>query len=134
MKKFQLLVLLFISSLVHAESLPFSYAKKVGNILYLSGAIGTEKLGGPTLVPGGIEPETRQTMKNIQQILKQNGSSMDRVFKCTVMLADMKEWGAMNKAYVSFFPKGNFPARSAFGTTGLAFNARVEIECMARVD
>jgi enamine deaminase RidA (YjgF/YER057c/UK114 family) len=58
---------------------------------------------------------------------------MDDVVKCTVFLADIKEWAAMNEAYVTFFPK-NKPARSALGTSGLAMNARVEIECLAVTD
>ena len=57
---------------------------------------------------------------------------MDRVVKCTVMMADMREWEAMNAVYTTFFPKGK-PARSAFGATGLALGARVEIECIAAV-
>jgi len=53
--------------------------------------------------------------------------------KCTVMLADMAEWEKMNKVYVTYFPK-NRPARSAFGVSGLAGGARVEIECWAVID
>jgi enamine deaminase RidA (YjgF/YER057c/UK114 family) len=58
---------------------------------------------------------------------------MERVVKCTVMLADMREWDSMNIVYASYFP-GNKPARSSFGATGLALGARVEIECIATVD
>jgi enamine deaminase RidA (YjgF/YER057c/UK114 family) len=83
-------------------------------------------------VPGGIQAETRQTMENIRDVLDKSGSSMDRVFKCTVMMADMSEWDAMNEVYVTFFP-GNKPARSALGANGLALNAKVEIECLATV-
>ena len=61
------------------------------------------------------------------------GSSLDRVVKCTVFLADMAEWGAMNEVYVEYFPV-NPPARSALGVNGLALGARVEIECIAVVD
>jgi enamine deaminase RidA (YjgF/YER057c/UK114 family) len=56
---------------------------------------------------------------------------MDRVVKCTVFLADMKEWAAMNEVYVTYFPAGKMPARSALGASGLALGARVEIECIA---
>jgi enamine deaminase RidA (YjgF/YER057c/UK114 family) len=69
-------------------------------------------------------------MENMKSFLERNGSSMDDVVKCTVFLADIKEWAAMNEVYVTFFPR-NRPARSALGTTGLARNARVEIECIA---
>ncbi|WP_373397183.1 RidA family protein [Algoriphagus halophilus] len=79
-----------------------------------------------------IIPEAQQTMLNIKNILEENGSSMDNVIKCTCMLADMNEWPVLNNEYLKFFPN-NKPARSAFGTNGLALNARVEIECMAYV-
>jgi 2-iminobutanoate/2-iminopropanoate deaminase len=109
---------------------PFSPAVRVGNLLFLSGQIGTTSTGA--LIPGGIEAETRQTLENIRDVLQRTGSSMDRVVKCTVMLADMREWDAMNSVYTSFFP-GHKPARSSFGATGLALSARVEIECVATV-
>ena len=108
---------------------PFSDAVRVGNILFLSGKIGVVP-GESVLVEGGIGPETRQTMENIKASVERNGSSMDQVVKCTVMLADIAEWGAMNEVYATFFP-GNKPARSAFGASGLALDARVEIECIA---
>jgi len=110
-------------------SLPFSAAVRVGNMLYLSGQIGVPA-GSLTPVPGGIAPETRQTMENIKAVLEKNGSSLDKVVKCTVMLADMAEWEAMNAVYVTYF-RGHKPARSALGASGLARGARVEIECMA---
>jgi 2-iminobutanoate/2-iminopropanoate deaminase len=109
---------------------PFSSAVKVGNMLYLAGQIGTDK---GKVVEGGIGPETRQALTNIKTVLEANGSDMDHVVKCTVFLADMKEWPAMNDVYRTMFTAGKFPARSAFGTTGLANNARTEIECMAVV-
>ncbi len=113
-----------------AATLPFSQAVKVGHMLYLSGMLGTDSSN--RLVPGGIEAETRQTMLNIKAALEANGSSLDRVVKCLVMLADIAEWGRMNTVYVTFFPTHR-PARSALGASGLALNARVEIECMATV-
>jgi reactive intermediate/imine deaminase len=109
-------------------TLPFSAAVKVGDLLYLSGQLGTDSTG--TLVAGGIGPETRQAMENIRAVVEQNGSTMDRVVKCLVMLADMSEWSAMNQVYVTFFHQ-RLPARSAMGASGLALGARVEIECIA---
>ncbi|MCU0635513.1 MAG: Rid family detoxifying hydrolase [Gemmatimonadaceae bacterium] len=108
---------------------PFSPAVRVGHMLYLAGQIGD---ANGALVPGGIEAETRQTMQNIRAILEKSGSSLDRVVKCTVFMADMAEWPRMNAIYRTFFTR-HFPARSAFGTTGLALGARVEIECLATV-
>ena len=107
---------------------PFSSAVKVGNMLYLAGQLGTDK---GKLVEGGVQPETKQALANIKTVLEANGSDMEHVVKCTVFMADMKEWPAMNDVYRTMFTAGKFPARSAFGTTGLANNARLEIECMA---
>lgn len=113
---------------------PFSPAVKVGNMLYLAGQIGTSAdASGNGVVPGGIEAETRQTMNNIKDVLEKSGSDMDHVVKCTVFMADMKEWDTMNGVYRTFFKNSRYPARSAFGATGLALNARVEIECIATV-
>ena len=111
--------------------LPFSDAVRVGDLLFVSGKLGAPP-GQLKLVPGGIQPETRQTMENIRAILARSGATLDDVIRCTVMMADMKEWGAMNQVYAGFFPRHR-PARSAFGATGLALGARVEIECIALV-
>jgi reactive intermediate/imine deaminase len=108
--------------------LPFSSAVRVDNTLYLSGNLGNIP-GTLDLAEGGIQGETRQTMENIKRVLEQFGSSLDQVVKCTVFLADMSEWGAMNEVYKTYFE--NPPARSALGASGLALGARVEIECIA---
>jgi 2-iminobutanoate/2-iminopropanoate deaminase len=108
--------------------LPFSEAVEVGNLVFLSGQIGSGADG--KLVAGGIRAETKQTMANIAAVLQRLGLSMDRVVKATVMMADMAEWGAMNEEYRAAFG-AHLPARSAFGASGLAMNARVEIECIA---
>ena len=111
--------------------LPFSTAVRVDKLLFLSGALGYDREKGG-LVAGGIQAETRKTLENISQTLETFGSSMDKVVKYTVFLADMSEWGAMNEVYTTFFT--NKPARSALGASGLALNARTEIECIAVVD
>lgn len=112
-----------------ASPLPFSDAVRVGHLLFLSGQIG---VAGDTLVAGGIREETRQALENIATVLERNGSSMDRVVKCFVMLADIRDWSTMNEVYVTFFTE-HLPARSAMGASGLALGARVEIECLATV-
>ena len=114
-----------------SSNLPFSEAVRVGNWLILSGRLGINPETG-ALPPGGIQAETRQTMENIKRTLEKYGSSLDQVVKCTVMLADISEWSAMNEVYVTYFPDHK-PARSAFGTSGLALGARLEIECWATV-
>ena len=107
---------------------PFSPAVRVGNLIFVSGTLGTKPDG--TLVPGGIQPETRQLLENIKGTLAAAGVGMDRVVKCTVFLADLKEWPAMNEVYRSYFTTGNYPARAAVQAT-LLFGARVEMECAA---
>jgi reactive intermediate/imine deaminase len=107
---------------------PFSEAVRVGRTLYLSGQLGTDSTGH--LVPGGIQAETRQALQNIKRVLEANGSSLDDVVKCTVMLADIQDWPAMNEVYVTFFPH-HLPARSAYATNGLVMNGRLELECIA---
>lgn len=111
--------------------LPFSEAVRVGDMLYMSGQIGIVP-GTLKLIEGGIQAETRQTLENIKEALERHGGSMDSVVRCLVMLSDMSEWGKMNEVYTTFFPK-NKPARSSLGASGLALNARVEIECTAYV-
>jgi reactive intermediate/imine deaminase len=114
-----------------APTRPFSPAVRVGNLIYLAGQIGTDATASGAVVSGGIEAETRQTLNNIKQTLEAVGLSMDRVVKCTVFMADMKEWDAMNAIYRRYFTAPNYPARSALGVNGLALNAKVEIECIA---
>ncbi|GAB5456233.1 MAG: hypothetical protein Hens2KO_24620 [Henriciella sp.] len=108
---------------------PFSSAVEADGWIYLAGELGTTPEAG--LVPGGIEPETRQTMDNIQATLAANDLSWENVVKCTVFLADIAEWPAFNEIYKTYFT-GNYPARSALGANGLALGARVEIECIAK--
>ena len=103
--------------------LPFSEGVRHGELPFLSGKLG---LGGER----GIQPETRAALESIQDALERFGSSMDGVLKCTVFLADMAEWSAMNEVYTECFPE-NKPARTAVGASGLSGNGRVEIECMA---
>jgi 2-iminobutanoate/2-iminopropanoate deaminase len=114
-----------------ALGLPFSAAVRVGDMLYLSGAIGN-KPGTLTLVEGGIGPQARQAMDNIGRVLESLGLGFPDIVKCTIMLADMSEWRTFNEVYVSYFVPGRLPARSAFAAAGLALGARVEIEAMAR--
>lgn len=115
------------------QDLPFSSAVRVDNMLYLSGVIGTDpNATGLTPMPGGVRAETRRAMEIIRDELETFGSSMDRVVKCTIFMADMDEWAAMNEVYITFFDTP--PARSALGANGLAIGASVEIECIAAMN
>ena len=117
------------SGKVLPANLPFSEAVRVGDTLYLSGQIGIVP-GTLTLVSGGTKGEARQTMENIKAVLKAHGYAMSDLVKCSVMLADLGEWDAFNEVYRTYF-SGRYPARSTFGTTGLALGAHVEVECIA---
>ena len=111
--------------------LPFSEAVKLGDTLYVSGQIGNLP-GTFALVPGGIGPEARRALENMQAILERHGSSLEHVVKCSVFLADIKDWPAFNAVYREFFTT-QLPARSALAASGLAIGARVEVECIAYV-
>ncbi len=111
-------------------NLPFSDAVRVGDIICLSGQLGTVP-GSMALAPGGMEGETRQMMENIRRVLSECGLTFDNVFKCTVMLADMGKWGAFNGVYLGYFKPERLPTRSAFGVSALALGAQVEMECWA---
>lgn len=113
-------------------NLPFSEAVRVGDMLYLSGVIGNIP-SAKELAPGGVTAETKQTMENIKRILERYGSSLNQVVKVTVILADIKEWNAVNEVYVTYFSKDRLPARTAFEASKLILDARVEMECIAVV-
>jgi reactive intermediate/imine deaminase len=117
------------SGKVLSGDLPFSEAVRHGDTLYLSGQVGIAP-GTMKLVPGGMRAEAAQALTNIRTILEAHGRSMRDVVRCTVMLADMADWPAFNEVWRGAFEKP-FPARSAFGASGLALGARVEVECTA---
>lgn len=111
------------------RALPFSAAVRAGDLLFLSGQLGTLP-GTLELAQGGIGPEAKQALQNVQDILQRHGASLQDVVKCTVFLADIKEWPAFNEVYRQYFT-APFPARSALAASGLALGARVEVECIA---
>ena len=111
----------------------FSSAVRSGDFIFLSGAIGAlPGVTPPQVVEGGLEAETRQTMDNIITVLDAAGATLEDLIKCTVFLADIDDYAAMNAVYVEYFPSDP-PARSAMAGSGLALGALVEIECIAAV-
>ena len=118
----------FGKPMVNGQRLPFSSAVRAGDTLYLSGQIG---VGADGKVPPGIDAQARQAMDNIGGVLKARGLGWGDIVKCTVMLDNMADWPAFNTVYASYFPDGQFPARSAFGADGLALGALLEVECIA---
>jgi 2-iminobutanoate/2-iminopropanoate deaminase len=113
---------------VQGRPAPFSSAVRVGDTLYLSGSIGITPDGK---LPDTFEGQAKQTMENVGAALKARGLGWGNVFKCTVFIADMKNWPAFNAVYVPYFQSGKLPARSAVGASGLALGAQLELECLA---
>lgn len=111
------------------KRVPLSQAVKAGGFVFVSGTLGLRP-GTTELVSGGIEEETRQTLDNIASVLRTAGSSMDRVVKTSVFLADMGEFSAMNGVYARYFPSEP-PARTTVQAAALALGARIEIEAIA---
>ena len=118
----------FPAPAINGRAAPFSSAVRVGDVVYLSGAIGVAPDG---TLPQGFEAQAKQTMENVGAALKARGLGWGDVFKCTVMLDNMADWPKFNEIYVPYFPAGKLPARSAFGADGLAIGALIELECLA---
>ena len=119
-----------IQRIAGTTKLPFSTAVRVGSVLYLSGQLGIDAATG-RLVPGGIEAETDQALKNIEQVLLSLRSNKQHIIRCEVFLADFEEFASMNRAYANFFDGDDLPARSAVAVSGMALDARVEIQAIA---
>jgi 2-iminobutanoate/2-iminopropanoate deaminase len=111
---------------------PFSIAVMVGNDLFTSGQIGVPAPDAST-PQEGLEIAARHAMDGVQRALRAGGATFDHVYKCNVMLADMKNYDNFNSVYVTYFKPGRLPARSAFGANGLALNAAYEVECWAHI-
>ena len=108
----------------------FSHATVAGELIFVSGTLGT--LGEAfELAPGGTGPQTTQTLRNIETILRAAGAELSDVVKVSIYLADMSTFQEMNAAYSAFFPDAP-PARITVGGAVLALGAAVEIECIAR--
>jgi reactive intermediate/imine deaminase len=118
----------FSAPALQGRPAPFSTAVRVGDVLYLSGQIGIQPDGK---LPETFESQAKQVMENVGGALKAHGLGFGDVFKCTVFIADMKNWPAFNAVYVPYFPAGKLPARSAVGVSALALGAQLELECQA---
>ena len=105
-----------------------SHSGLVG-LVFVSGQLPIDPATG-AFPEGGIEAQTRQSLTNIKAILEQAGTSMAKVLKTTVLLADMGDFAAMNGVYAEFFTEP-YPARCAFAVKTLPKGALVEIECIA---
>jgi reactive intermediate/imine deaminase len=110
-------------------SLPFPAAMRGGGLIFVSGQLGNVA-GQMKLVDGGLEAEARQALQHLRAAVEAAGSTLDRVVKCTVFLADMNDFQPFNAVYREFFGS-HLPARSGVEVKGLAMGALVEIDCIA---
>lgn len=107
----------------------YSPAIRTGNLIFFSGVIGTRP-GTRELIEGGIREETRQALENLSANMAAAGVGAGDLVKCTVFLADIRDYADMNEVYAEFFRNLDPPARSAVGVMGLPAGARVEVECI----
>ena len=110
---------------------PFSHAVRAGEYLFITGQMPTLKNDNKKLVSGGIEEQTHQVMKNLVDVLKSVGSSLDKVIFARVYLVNFGDFDKMNSIYESYFDEQKLPARTCIGVTGLAAGASVEIDFIA---
>jgi len=108
---------------------PYSQAIKAGEFIYVAGQGGVDPATG-RFVEGGVEEQTRQTLKNIEAILRAAGSSLDDVVKVSVFLKDVRDFHAMNKVFAEFF-KNPPPARTTVGVEFVVPEMLVEIDVVA---
>src|SRR5258708_3532137 len=117
-----------VVNLAPARGLPFNDGIVAGNTLYIAGQEGTDETS--KLVPGGIGPETTATLENMQKVLKAAGFELKDIVSVTVYLADIHEFGDMNKVYRTVMPDPK-PARATIQAAALVNNARGEISAIA---
>ena len=110
---------------------PLSQAIRMGDWVFASGQLGIDP-GTGRLIEGGISAEARQVCENLKAVLEAAGSSMEKVAKVTIYLADLGELMAMNQVFSQYFPIDP-PARTTFQAAGLVGGARVEIEAIAGI-
>ena len=111
---------------------PYSQAVKAGNTIYVSGQIPIDPATGE-FAGTQIQAQTRQSLTNIKNILAETGTDMSSIVKTTVLLADIKDFAAMNEVYAEFF-SAPYPARAAFQVAALPKGALVEIEAISVVE
>lgn len=110
---------------------PYSQAVKVGNMVFCSGQIPIDPATGE-FVSEVVAEQTEQVLKNLNEVLKAAETSLDKVVKTTVFLADMNDFAEMNEVYGRYFSE-NKPARATVQAARLPRDAKVEIDCIAFV-
>lgn len=110
---------------------PYSQAVRAGDLVFCSGQIALDPETGVMVGDGDVVVETRRVMDNLVAVLAAAGSDLGRAVKCTIFLADMADFAAVNEVYATYFAGGGEPARACVEVAGLPRGARVEIEAIA---
>ncbi len=112
---------------------PFSHAVDVDGWVFLTGQMPTDPKDDGAPLPAGVEAQTRRVMDNLIVVLKGVGLGLEHVVAARAFLTNFeRDYDPMNKIYRSYFPENRLPARTCVGVTGLARNALVEIDFIAR--
>jgi 2-iminobutanoate/2-iminopropanoate deaminase len=111
---------------------PYSQAIRAGSLLFVSGQVPIDPATGQ-IVDGDIAAQTHRVFRNISEILKAGGASLDHVVRTTVFLADMNDFAAMNQVYAGYFTSPA-PARATVQVSRLPKDARIEIDVIAVVE
>jgi len=112
---------------------PFSHAVECDGWIQLTGQMPTDPDDDSRHLPEGIEAQTRRVMDNLIIVLEGLGLGLEHVLSCRVYITEFRrDYAAMNEAYKSYFPSGRLPARTCIGVTGLARDALVEIDMVAK--
>lgn len=110
----------------------YSHAVRAGGFLFVTGQLGVDPATN-RLVPGGVEAQTHQVMRNLLTVLAAAGGRLERAVMVRIYLVNFADYGAMNAVYASYFPSGRYPARTTVGVTGLALGAAVEIDLIVQL-
>ena len=112
---------------------PFSHAVEVDGWVFLTGQMPTDPENDSAPLPAGIDAQTRRVLDNLILVLKGVGLGLEHVVAVRAFLTNFeRDYDRMNTVYRSYFPENRLPARTCIGVTGLARNALVEIDFIAR--
>jgi reactive intermediate/imine deaminase len=111
---------------------PFSHAVETGGFVFVTGQM-PDSPEAPGVLPEGVEAQTRAVMRNLSLILGGIGLDLSQTVMARIYLTEFaRDYAALNAIWPSFFAPGRLPARTTVGVTGLAYNALVEIDLVAR--
>jgi 2-iminobutanoate/2-iminopropanoate deaminase len=111
---------------------PFSHAVETDGFVFITGQM-PDSPDAPGVLPDGVVAQTHAVMANLRTVLEGLGLGLEHVVMARIYLSRFKEdYAAMNDAYRGYFPADRLPARTCVGVTGLAYDARIEIDLVAR--